>query len=209
MPDLSTLVFQLLVLLFSVIIHEVSHGLMALWLGDTTAKNAGRLTLNPLKHLEFFGSFFVPLSLYLLSGGAFVLGWAKPVPYNPYSLKNPKLGAGLIGLAGPLSNIIIASIFGLALKLPFANLLGPEGEILIQLMSFIIFINVLLAIFNLVPIPPLDGSNVLFALLPKQFTRLQILLERYGFFILLLVIFFGFRYVFPIVDAIYRFILSW
>ena len=111
------LIFQLIVLIFSVMIHEISHGYIAEYLGDPTARLAGRLTMNPLKHLDFFGSFLLPVSLFLLSQGGFVFGWAKPVPYNPVYLKNPKAGAGKIACAGPLSNLLIAVSFGALLRI--------------------------------------------------------------------------------------------
>jgi len=142
-------VFQIIVLIFSAVIHEISHGFTAEKLGDPTARLAGRLTLNPFKHLEFFGSFILPLSLYFLSGGRFIFGWAKPVPYNPLNLKNPLRGGALIALAGPLSNFIIAIVFGIIL-----NIIGPNTPIS-SLFLIIIYINVLLGVFNLVPIPPL------------------------------------------------------
>lgn len=202
------LIFQLAVLLFSVMIHEVAHGVMALKLGDTTARDAGRLTLNPVKHLDVFGSVILPLSLFLLSGGSMILGWAKPVPYNPYNLKNPKHGAGIIGIAGPLSNLVIAIVFGI-----FIRLLMPFGDIeliapLISLFSIIVLINILLAVFNLVPLPPLDGANILFALLPENLNNIKIFLQRYGFFLLILFIFFGFQIIIPIIDLLYRFIVG-
>src|SRR3989344_1069801 len=108
--------YQVIVLIFLVIIHEVSHGLMAYRLGDNTAKEAGRLTLNPAKHLEFFGSFLVPF-LFIITRSSFILGWAKPVPFNPYNLKNPKRDGALIALAGPGSNLLIAIIFGLIVRI--------------------------------------------------------------------------------------------
>ena len=203
MNDVVALVFQLAVLIFSVIVHEVSHGLAALKLGDTTARDAGRLTMNPLKHLDLFGSILLPISLFLLSNGAFVIGWAKPVPYNPYNLRNPRRGAGIIGAVGPLSNLVVAAIFGTALRFGIPLIAGvPES--FWQAVSYIVFINVLLAVFNLVPLPPLDGSNILFALLPPQFAGVQRFLTRYGFWLLLLFIFFGFQFLVPIVAAIYK-----
>ncbi|KKU88328.1 MAG: Transmembrane protein, partial [Candidatus Wolfebacteria bacterium GW2011_GWA2_47_9b] len=171
-------------MLFSVILHEVSHGLAALRLGDETAKHAGRLTLNPLKHLDAFGSFILPISLYILSGGGFILGWAKPVPYNPFNLKNPKLGAGIIAAIGPASNLLIAIVFGIILRLIFPFVEIPLIANLAILFSLIIFINILLAVFNLVPLPPLDGSNILFALLPERWRAVRDFLVRYGFWLL-------------------------
>src|SRR3990167_5811299 len=114
MDQFLILIFQLIVLLFSIIIHEVSHGVMANKLGDPTAKNAGRLTLNPLKHLDFFGSFLLPFLLFMAKSPV-LFGWAKPVPFNPANLRNPKRDSGFIGLAGPLSNLSMAIIFSLVL----------------------------------------------------------------------------------------------
>lgn len=207
--EISILIFQLVVLLFSVMIHEISHGAVALAMGDTTAKDAGRLTLNPAKHLDFVGSFLVPITLFVFSGGAFVLGWAKPVPYNPFRLKNPKLGAGVIGIAGPVSNIVIAAAFAGILRAlaPFAEL-NTIFPTLILLFNFVVYINVLLAVFNLLPIPPLDGANVLFAILPKMFAGIYHALERYGFFILLLFLFFGFQIIIPIIQNFYRLLVG-
>lgn len=206
MSDPTLLIFELIVLLFSVMVHEISHGAVALRLGDPTAKLAGRLTLNPLKHLDLFGSFLLPISLYLLSGGAMVLGWAKPVPYNPLNLKNPKAGAGLIGAAGPLSNIAVALAFGAILRAagPWAEAQGFTAMLL--LLNIIVFVNVLLAIFNLVPIPPLDGANILFSLLPSGSRAAQQFLFRYGFFILIFFIVFGFQFIAPLIYGLYRLI---
>ncbi|MGC8775938.1 MAG: site-2 protease family protein [Minisyncoccia bacterium] len=196
--------FQIIILIFSVVIHEVSHGFVAEKLGDPTARLAGRLTLNPIKHLDFFGSFILPISLYLISGGSFIFGWAKPVPYNPLNLKNPLKGGGLIALAGPASNFLIALFFGLILR--FGNNLINQNIIL--LFSLIIYINILLGVFNLVPIPPLDGSKILFGFLPQKNWSYQIIrfLENYGWFLLLLFLFFGFSIVKIIVLFIFQFI---
>ncbi len=210
MNDALVLIFQLAVLLFSVIVHEVSHGAIAYKLGDDTAKAAGRLTLNPIKHLDLMGSFLVPLFLYLTSGGSFILGWAKPVPFNPFKLKNPRPGAAFIGAAGPLSNFALAFIFGLLIRL-----LGPmaEGSVfvmsIILFFNIIVFINIMLGIFNLVPIPPLDGSKLLFAFISDRYIRFKIFLEQYGFFILLLFLMSGgFGIVIPIIRAIYYLIVG-
>ena len=206
MTDITVIIFYLLVLVFSAIIHEVAHGYMAERLGDPTARLAGRLTLNPISHLDPFGSFLLPLLLYFSTGGAFVFGWAKPVPYNPYNLKDPKAGAGKIAAAGPLTNLAIAAVFGVILRAATA---GGYGESpLLLLLSIIIYTNVLLAVFNLVPIPPLDGSKVLFALLPRTLRahELQRFLEQYGFYILIAFVFFGFSFLVPIVQFVYALI---
>lgn len=196
-------IFSVAVLIMSVVIHEVSHGQVAYLLGDPTAKYEGRLTLNPLKHLNLFGSVFLPILTYLTGG--FIFGWAKPVPYNPYNLRNQKWGPAIVGAAGPLSNIFVAVIFGLFMRFSgFFPILSLGA--MIQISAAIVFINLLLAIFNLVPIPPLDGSKVLFAFLPHKWNNIQFFLERYGFFILLFFIFFFFRLLLPIISFLFRII---
>jgi len=193
------LIFQLVVLIFSIMIHEISHGAMALRLGDDTAKRLGRLTLNPLKHLDPVGSVILPLML-ILFNSPILIGWAKPVPYNPYNLKDPKKGAALIGAAGPISNIIIAVIFSILLN--FSTVLGMSST-LIAAIGVIVLINLLLAIFNLVPIPPLDGSKLLFALFPRSWFKVQMIMERNGFLFLLLFIFLGLRYLWMAVMIVF------
>ncbi len=176
------LVFQIIILIFSVVIHEVSHGLAAYWLGDPTAKYAGRLTLNPVKHLDLWGSFLIPLFL-IVSQVGIIFGWAKPVPYNPYNLKNQKNGPAIVGAAGPLSNILLALLAGVLMR--FLLVLGVDDGLLIyKFLTYLALINVLLAIFNLLPIPPLDGSKLLFAFLPIS-EQTKMLLERYGFIFLI------------------------
>jgi Zn-dependent protease len=196
--------FQIIVLIFSAVLHEVSHGFTAEKLGDPTARLSGRLTLNPLKHLEFFGSFILPLSLFLLSGGKFIFGWAKPVPYNPLNLKHPLRGGALIALAGPLSNFFIAIFFGIILNIVGLNL-PISGLFLI-----IIYINILLGVFNLVPIPPLDGSKVLFGILPHKKWTYDLIrfLESYGMILLILFLFFGFSSIMPIVNFLVKLIAN-
>lgn len=178
-------IFSIGVLLFSAIVHEVSHGYMALYLGDPTARLAGRLTLNPTKHLDPFGSVILPALLALSHLPVF--GWAKPVPYNPYNLRKGKWGPALVAFAGPGSNIGIAILFSLLVRLGSNFMVLPIT--VIQIVSIVVIVNIYLALFNIVPIPPLDGSKVLFALLPYRYAHLQAFLERYGFFILLLFIF--------------------
>lgn len=158
--------FELAVLIFSVIIHEISHGYVAERLGDPTARLAGRLTLNPLKHIDLVGSILLPLVLAL--SGQPIIGWAKPVPYNPYNLKNPVKGGALIAVAGPLSNLLVAAVFGLLIRwlTPMAMLQGSQILPVVQMFSLIVTLNLLLAIFNLLPIPPIDGSKAITYLLP-------------------------------------------
>ena len=184
-------------------VHEVSHGLVAYRLGDDTAKQMNRLNLNPLNHIDPVGSLILPFFLFLM-GSPILFGWAKPVPYNPYNLRDPKKGAALIGIAGPLSNIAIAVIFGILIRLlklmPVIS--GPAAPLFIFL-NMIVFINLLLAVFNLVPIPPLDGSKVLFALLPSKYYKIQNFLEQYGMIILLFFIFFGFGILAPVIQGLY------
>lgn len=176
------------IFVMSVIIHEVAHGLAALWLGDPTAKYADRLTLNPARHIDPVGSVLVPLITYF--AGGFIFGWAKPVPYNPYNLRDQKYGPALVGAAGPLSNILVALIFGFFLRvLLVTGQVSLVGESAIaDIFSFAIMINVLLAFFNLIPIPPLDGSKLLYAVLPiREETKMR--LEQFGFMFLFLAIY--------------------
>src|SRR3989344_2638548 len=167
-------VFIIAILIMSVVIHEVAHGYAALSLGDSTAKYQGRLTLNPLNHLDPVGSVLVPLLGYFLGG--FIIGWAKPVPFNPYNLRNQRWGEAIVAVAGPLSNIAIALIFGLIIRYIGLTELTP-------ILSFVVLINLTLAFFNLIPVPPLDGSKILFAFLPLHMDNVRRSLEQYGFFL--------------------------
>lgn len=179
----------------SVVVHEVSHGYMAYYFGDLTAKMAGRLTLNPLKHLDMFGSFIVPLIAYSLTG--FIFGWAKPVPYNPYNLRNAKVGEPMVALAGPLSNFVVALIFGLIIR--FSGLLGITSVVFIEAASLVVLINVVLGMFNLIPIPPLDGSKILFGILPYNLMYIRTFLERNYFWLIFIFIFFVWKLFIPVI----------
>lgn len=197
-------IFSIAVLIFSVVVHEISHGYAALAQGDKTAQYAGRLTLNPLKHLDPFGSVILPVLSYL--AGGFIFGWAKPVPYNPYNLRNHKWGDAIVAIAGPAANISLALIFGFLLRLsaratPNVFLSGFTG-----IVSTIVLLNLVLAFFNLVPIPPLDGSKILFSFLPYRWRPVQNFLEQYGFFIFLIFILFFSGLILPAVSFSFRLI---
>ena len=195
--------FGLIILVFSVIVHELSHGYVALMLGDATAKYAGRLTLNPLRHLDPIGSFLVPLITYW--SGGFIFGWAKPVPYNPYNLRGGKWSPALVAVAGPLSNLLIAIM--LAIVLHFLAVTGLLSQAFAKICIVAIATNIFLAFFNLIPIPPLDGSKVIAAALPPRFFALIGILERYQIIFMILLIFFGWRYVAFIPNALIRLII--
>jgi len=184
--DIS-IIFQLAILIVSVMAHEVAHGATAYFFGDPTAKNQGRLTLNPIKHIDLFGSIILPLVLAFFGSG-FILGWAKPVPYNPYNLRNRRVGEFCVSIAGIIVNFLIALFFGMILR--FGDSLGLSSATQ-EIMQYIVFLNLVLMVFNLVPIPPLDGSKILMAFLPASYERFVISMERWGLFLLIIFIVFG------------------
>jgi Zn-dependent protease len=215
--EIVLIAFYLFMLVYSVVIHEVAHGVMAYWLGDLTAKYAGRITLSPWSHIDPLGSIVIPVVLFVTTGFAF--GYAKPVPYNPYNLRDQKWGPVYVALAGPATNFILAflgALVGTLLPLSlfakqdilarFLGIISGQGgfierfdllatamsgslpSIFFGLMLFLIFWNVVLGCFNLLPVPPLDGSKILFALFPVS-ERTQLQFEQYGFFVLLFIIF--------------------
>ena len=191
-------ILSIVILIFSVIVHEVSHGYMADVLGDPTARLQGRLTLNPLKHIDPVGSIVVPIMTYLLT--SFSFGWAKPVIYNPYNLTNKRWGEFLIALAGPASNIIIAFIFGTIIRFTFDGSMTP----FIYISMYIVIINITLAVFNLIPLPPLDGSKLLFSVLPQQYGRVRMTLEAYSPFFVMIALLIVWQFVYPVIPFILR-----
>lgn len=197
-------IFYILIVLFSVVIHEVSHGYMANILGDPTAKMQGRLTLNPLKHLDPLGSVILPAMLYFT--GAPVIGWAKPVPFNPYNLGAGKWGPAIVAIIGPMANVIVAVFFSLLIRLNISFALVPA--VFNDLCMLIVSLNIVLAIFNLVPIPPLDGSKVLFSALPYRFHYIETWLERYGLFLIIIFIFWGINFIIPIQQGLVRLLVG-
>lgn len=202
----TDIVFSVLVLAFSVILHEVAHGYMANYLGDPTARLAGRLTLNPFKHIDPLGTIILPAVLFL-SGSSIMIGYAKPVPYNPYNIKN-RYGEALVAGAGPATNIFLALLFGLAIRFLHESL----DPTLLSAFAVIASINIFLAIFNLLPIPPLDGSKVLSALLPGELGRVydsfRASLERLGIFSGTIVILIIFYFLSPLFSGLLRILFS-
>lgn len=184
-----TVIAIIIALIVSIILHEMAHGYMANWLGDPTARLQGRLSPNPMVHIDPVGSVVVPALLFFANAG-FLFGWAKPVPYNPYNLSDQKYGEAKVAAAGPAVNLLLAVIFGLLIR--FADTLGLNAAF-IELSSYIVYINILLALFNLIPIPPLDGSKILPAFLPWQaeqsYQRFAAWFQQYGLLATFLFIF--------------------
>lgn len=199
--DFISLVFYFLIIIPSAIIHEYAHGWMAFQLGDNTAKYAGRLTVDPRAHIDRWGTILMPIGLFLLTGGRFMFAYAKPVPYNPYNLRNQKWGPALVGLAGPFANLLLALCFGIMVRL-FPNSLSAPFLVII------VISNISLMVFNLLPIPPLDGSKILYAVLPHSAYKVRAFLDRYGFIILLFFIFFLFDLIRPLIDGLVRLIIG-
>lgn len=200
------IIFIFAVLIFSIVIHEYAHGYAAYLLGDPTAKYQGRLTLNPLAHVDIFGTIILPIIMYLTAG--FAIGWAKPVPYNPLNLRDQKWGPLKVALAGPGANLSIALFFGGLTRLVplssshkfnlISNLLSQNGnlsqthlEVLFISLFTIVLINTLLAVFNLIPVPPLDGSKIIYSFVPQRYKLTIMRLEAFGFIILIALLFLG------------------
>jgi Zn-dependent protease len=192
-------IFIIAILIMSIVVHEVSHGFMALALGDPTAKYAGRLTMNPIKHLDILGSIIVPILGYI--SGGIIIGWAKPVPFNPYNLSNKKWGEALVAIAGPVSNILLALVFSIIIRVALAN--GYDNQGALFLASYLVYINIVLALFNLVPVPPLDGSKILFALIPYKYQSFRNSLEKYGMVLVFIFIFFLWGFIAPLASTIF------
>ena len=171
------LIIRLVALYLAIVFHEVAHGYASYQLGDPTAKDAKRLTLNPLAHIDPFGSILLPLIL-VMTNSPVLLGWAKPVPFNPAYFRDVKKGTMIVGAAGPITNLLLALVAGTALRL-----FMPTGIIGLFLVHMCI-INVILAIFNLIPIPPLDGSRIVMGFLPSYLVSGYLRLERFGFLII-------------------------
>jgi Zn-dependent protease len=214
-------ILVIVALIFSAILHEFAHGYAAFLLGDDTAKNAGRLTLNPINHLDPIGSILLP-ALLILSHSNFFIAWAKPVPYNPFNLRDRRFGDLKVALAGPATNLVIAVFFGLVarfmpivadVKFQLAKaFLEGDSDTVLNLVhgsmfgalfffaSIIVFVNLGLMLFNLIPMPPLDGSKVLYTFLPTRFKQLWLNFEPYSFIVLLVLAYSGiFSFIFNFV----------
>jgi Zn-dependent protease len=208
----TDLIFGLIILIISVILHEVAHGYMANYLGDPTARLAGRLTLNPLSHIDPVGSVLLPILL-VFSNSPFLIGYAKPVPYNPYNLKG-KWSETLVAAAGPGTNLLLAIIFAALIR-------GASVAMTTQMLTAfatIVYVNLLLALFNLIPIPPLDGSKVLSGLLGtrtvigRAYESFRLSLERVGVFsgtlLILIILYFLYPYFSFVVQALFKFLVG-
>lgn len=176
-------------LILSIVLHEVAHGYAANWLGDPTARLAGRLSVNPLRHIDPLGSVIIPAVLFFMNAGI-LFGWAKPVPYNPYNLRDQKWGEAIVAGAGPLTNLLLAVVFAALIRIAPALDLSAS---FVDIASYVVYINILLAFFNMIPVPPLDGSKILGAILPPglalSYRELSVRLEQFGLLFTFLFIF--------------------
>lgn len=193
--DSITTLFLIIILIISIVFHELAHGTVADWLGDPTARLAGRLTLNPLKHLEWLGSVFLP-ALCILSGTGFIIGWAKPIPFNPRLLSNQRWGPAYVAVAGPLVNLLFAILGGIA----FRWMGNP-------IFALVAMVNSSLLVFNLIPLPPLDGHHILGSLFPRYQVWSNRLMQSYGFVIMIGVIVFAGTFISPVISFVNKIIL--
>lgn len=196
-------IFYIIVLIMSVVIHEVAHGYAALRYGDHTAELQGRLTLNPLKHLDLYGSVILPLLL-ILTHAPFLIGWAKPVPYNPENFDPAKRRVATIWVAsaGILTNLAIVVFFSIVIRLSVAGIIVPSN--FIPFCAVIVLLNIVLAIFNLIPIPPLDGSKIFFNLGGYKTLKIERFFEKYSLIVLLFFIFFLWQFITPVIFWLFR-----
>lgn len=193
------MILSLVIFFMAVVIHEFAHGWVAYKLGDPTAKYAGRLTLNPLAHIDPIGTVLLPLMLTFMRA-PIIFGWAKPVPINFWNFKHPRRDMILVGLSGPLSNILLAFLTSLIIKMALFS------TFITQILGLFVIINLFLAVFNLIPVPPLDGSRVLMGLLPRNLTYLIANFEQFGMLILIVLIWLGLLdyIVWPIVNILLK-----
>ena len=205
MSDALYIFGAIVIVAYSIILHEVAHGAMAFHLGDDTAHRAGRLTLNPIPHIDLFGTVILPFFMYKIFGFGF--GYAKPVPYNSFNLRHER-DELKVALAGPLTNILIAIFFAFIVRMDNWGSI-TLSSLIIKLLVFGVVANIGLAVFNLVPIPPLDGSKILFLLIPKENVSLRIFLDRYGMIVLIFFVFTGAQVLLPFTSFLVRLLLGW
>ena len=202
---------KVVIFLFAIIFHEFFHGRIAYALGDDTAKLSGRVTLNPIPHIDPFGTIILPIMSFLMGG--FIIGWAKPVPYNPYNLKNPRSDSAKIGAAGPIGNFLLAGICSFLLWIILSLNIFPYNArtFAAHILVFSIFANILLAVFNLLPVPPLDGSKILAALLPERGVELLERIQPFSFMIIIVLFMLNFfsLVLLPLVYSLMRVFLFW
>ncbi len=202
----------LAILILSIVLHEVAHGYAANWLGDPTARLAGRLSANPLPHIDPVGSVLIPAALYIMHA-PFLFGWARPVPYNPYNLRNQKWGEAMVAAAGPLANLFLAGVFAILIR--FSDVFNFT-ETFTEMLGYVVFINVLLALFNAIPFPPLDGSKIITPFLPfgleTRYRALAGYMENLGFVALFLCVFIFMQILWKpfstLVFLVYQFLLT-
>ena len=185
--DILTLLIGFPILIYSIILHEIAHGFVADRLGDPTARLSKRLTLNPIPHIDPIMSLLIPLIMLISTGGQFAFGAAKPVPVDPYNLREGRKDMAIIAVSGPLTNILIGIVLAVIFNL--LPLLGITNFLVLQIIVQTIYLNFFLAALNLIPIPPLDGSRILAAILPKELSQILDSIESFGMFILLFLLF--------------------
>jgi Zn-dependent protease len=198
-------VFYIIILIMSVVIHEIAHGYAALRFGDRTAELSGRLTLNPFKHLDLYGSIILP-ALLVITKAPFMIGWAKPVPYNPENFEPSKRRIATIWVAsaGILTNLSIAILFSVVIRLSSASIIFPSS--FIPLCAVVVLLNIVLAVFNLMPIPPLDGAKIIFTIGGYKMLKIERFFEKYSLFVLLVFVFFLWQFITPLIYALFSFL---
>lgn len=199
------ILIKLLALFLAIVPHEVAHGYVAWKLGDPTAHRANRLTLNPLAHIDLFGSIILPGMLMFMHSPV-LFGWAKPVPFDPRYFRDPRRGIMLVGAAGPITNFVMAILSALLFRL----LGGAAGGLFAQFLAYLCITNIILGVFNLIPIPPLDGSRVLTGLMPEEWVRPYLRLEQFGFIIIIGLLYLGVldRVISPAAFFLFRLLLG-
>lgn len=200
--DLPSIIALLVALVLALTLHEFAHALMGDYLGDSTARSQGRLTLNPAAHIDPFTTLLLPLIL-ILAHSPVVFGAAKPVPFNPWAVRGGRWGAAAVALAGPATNLLLAVFFGLWLRIV------PVSEMAYQILGAIVVVNVGFFVFNMIPFPPLDGSRLLYAVVPASVREVMDRIEQAGLMLLFVIMLVGYPLIAPFVTVITRVIVGW